>query len=309
MLGVESLKPWDIGAGRLHEIVVKPYEKKHLTLSPPDVERISRQLLHAVDPAMAALFDEMKQRGEVELESRPGKKAGAYQANLAYAKRPFIFGNNTGIVDDIYTTNHEFGHALHYMDHRDEPLMSYQELPMEAAELGSMTCELLCHQHAELAFDKETANAMRAERYQEMVLFLPYMAQVDAFQHWIYENPTHTAEERRKEWERLADRFGPPIDWRAIEKYKGIIWQQQLHIFRYPFYYIEYGIAQLGALRVEANYKREPGKALRDWRAGLALGASKPLPEIYTTAGITFDFSPTTVELVAKELAKAIALA
>lgn len=298
-LSVASLKPWDIGGGRFHEIFVKPYLSVPGTLDSPErVVELSETLLQYVNDDMVSNFRDMQSRGEVDLAARPGKGPGAYQTDFPYKKRPFIFGNNSGVIEDIYTTLHEFGHAYHYLQYRNEPVSHYRQLPMEAAELGSMACELMGHRHLEECFDAEHAASIRADKYEGIALFLCYMAQVDSFQHWLYENPEHTVCERRTRWCELTDQFGPVIDWEGIESFKGIYWHQQLHLFRYPFYYIEYGIAQLGALQVEANYVANPEKAVTMWRDGLRLGGSRPLPEIYATAGIRLDFSRETLEPV-----------
>lgn len=308
-LGVSSLRPWDIGTGRFHEIFVKPYAGESPQFnSPSAIVEVSNKILSAVDRDMENQFLEMQDRKETDLDARTGKTAGAYQTDFPYKKRPFIFCNNTGVIEDVYTTLHEFGHAYHYLQFRDQPIGTYREIPMEAAELASMGCELIGHNHLELCFSKETASFIRADKYESIAFFLCYMAQVDGFQHWLYENPTASVKERYTKWSELTDLFGPEVDWTGIEEFKGMYWHQQLHLFRYPFYYIEYGIAQLGALQVEANYRKDPKKAVENWRAGLALGASKPLPEIYTTAGIHFDFSEKTIAPVGEALREASAV-
>jgi oligoendopeptidase F len=190
------------------------------------------------------------------------------------------------------------------MQMSSEPLAIYRALPMEAAELASMSTELIGHNFFESCFTAEQSKTALRDNYAGIVLFLCYMAQVDAFQHWVYEHPGHTPEERSAQWSELSDTFGPPIDWSEIEEFKGIYWQQQGHIIGAPFYYIDYGIAQLGALQVEANFKQDPISTLKAFKEALALGASRPLPEIYKTAGIRFDFSAGTVGPVAERLAE-----
>ena len=303
-LGVETLRPWDISATRFHDLCVSSKtEPFPLSLSNQNIVEATQKILPCIDSGMADLFAEMEARHEMDLESRPGKRPGAYQIEFPFKRRPYIYCTNSGLVDDLYTTLHEFGHALHYTLIADEPLAIYRAVPMEAAELASMSCELIGHQYLESYFPAERCSEIRYEKYRRIALFLCYMAQVDAFQHWLYENPTHSSEERNRQWSQLTDRFGPELDWTGIEKFKGMYWQQQQHLFSSPFYYIEYGIAQLGALQIENNYKRNPGEAIKKWKAGLSLGATQPLPSIYEAAGIFFDFSPQTIQPVAHFLA------
>lgn len=302
-LGVESLKPWDISVSRLHEVVVRPYaEKSTPKITNAQIEKFSEDILRGIDGEMLGLFQEMKRRHEMDLDAKAGKAPGAYQTAFPYRKRPYIFCNNAESVQDLYTTLHEFGHAFHYAKFADEPVHIYRELPMESAELASMSCELIGHRNFEICFTKEESEGCRARAYEAITFFLCYMAQVDAFQHWLYENPKHETQERREKWSELTDRFGPEIDWTGIEDYKRIYWHQQIHIFRHPFYYIEYGIAQLGALQVERNYMADREQGLKNWKYALSLGASKPLGEVYEAAGIRFNFSEKTVKPVGEML-------
>ncbi|MEY4200158.1 MAG: hypothetical protein RLZZ265_1898, partial [Verrucomicrobiota bacterium] len=200
------------------------------------------------------------------------------------------------------------GHAFHTLAAKGEDLYSYRSAPIEFCEVASMAMELLGNQHLEEFYSTTEANRARKTHLEGIINFFPWMATVDAFQHWIYTHPGHTRAERKAAWIALMDRFGGDVDWSGHEAARAHHWHRQLHIFIHPFYYVEYGIAQLGALQVWANSHRNAAQALRDYQAGLALGGSRPLPELFAAAGCRFDFSAETVRplvsLVRSELAK-----
>ncbi len=244
----------------------------------------------------------------LDLANRKGKAPGGYQATLAEARVPFIFMNAVGLQRDVETILHEAGHAFHALATRDEDLHAYRSAPIEFCEVASMSMELLGNEFLEQFYAAPEANRARRTHLEGIVNIFPWIATVDAFQHWIYTHPGHTRAERTAAWLELMDRFGGEVDWSGYEAARANLWHRQLHIFIHPFYYIEYGIAQLGALQVWANSKRDKAGALNHYKHALALGGSRPLPELFAAAGCKFEFSRKTmaplVGLVRGELEK-----
>jgi len=216
--------------------------------------------------------------------------------------------NAVGLQRDVETMLHEAGHAFHALATRSEDIFPYRSAPIEFCEVASMSMELLGNQFLEEFYPHAEANRARRKHLEGIIEIFPWIATVDAFQHWIYTHPGHTRSERSSAWLELMDRFGGDIDWSGYEDARANLWHRQLHIFLHPFYYVEYGIAQLGALQVWANSKRDNAGALTAYLRGLSLGGSRPLPELFQAAGCTFDFSVRTVkpliEMVQSELAK-----
>ncbi len=244
----------------------------------------------------------------LDLANRKGKAPGGYQSTLAEARVPFIFMNAVGLQRDVETILHEAGHAFHALATRDEDLHAYRSAPIEFCEVASMSMELLGNEFLERFYAVPEANRARRTHLEGIVNILPWIATVDAFQHWIYTHPGHTRAERTAAWVALMERFGGAVDWSGYEAARANLWHRQLHIFIHAFYYIEYGIAQLGALQVWANSKRDKAEALNHYKRSLALGGSRPLPELFAAAGCKFEFSRKTmaplVRLVRNELAK-----
>jgi oligoendopeptidase F len=203
---------------------------------------------------------------------------------------------------------HEAGHAFHALATRGEDLYAYRDAPVEFCEVASMSMELLGNEFIENFYGAPDAKRARREHLEGVIEIFPWIATVDAFQHWLYAHPEHTRTERRAAWDALMDRFGGDVDWSGHEVARSHLWHRQLHIFIHPFYYVEYGIAQLGALQVWANSKKDKAKALKDYQSALALGGSRPLPQLFSAAGCQFEFSRKTVQplvnLVRTELAK-----
>lgn len=301
-LGVASLRPWDAAVDPLNRPPLRPFTEVEEM-----VERTQRVFDH-LDAGLAGGFRTMRDLKLLDLANRKGKAPGGYQATLAEARLPFIFMNSVGLQRDVETMLHEAGHAFHTLAAKGEDLYSYRSAPIEFCEVASMAMELLGNQHLEEFYSTTEANRARKTHLEGIINFFPWMATVDAFQHWIYTHPGHTRAERRAAWIALMDRFGGDVDWSGHEAARAHHWHRQLHIFIHPFYYVEYGIAQLGALQVWANSHRNAAQALRDYQAGLALGGSRPLPELFAAAGCRFDFSAETVRplvaLVRSELAK-----
>ena len=299
-LGINELKPWDTATDPKGRPPLKPFEKVS------DLVARSQTIFNQVDGNLADWFQTMQDLGLLDLANRKGKAPGGYQCSLDESRLPFIFMNSVGVQRDVETLLHEAGHAFHAMASQNEPLHSYRHAPIEFCEVASMAMELLGSEFLEEFYNEEEARRARIAHLEGIVFVFPWIATVDAFQHWLYLNPNHSIEERDKAWSNLIDRFGGNVDWTNYESAKAKLWHKQLHIFLHPFYYIEYGIAQLGALQVWANSKNNRSKALADYKAALALGGSRPLPKLFEHCNIRFDLSRNTVapmaDLLRKEL-------
>lgn len=309
-LGTTELRPWDIGTGRPFELMVHPPGTPAPRPFKDEAEFTAKaaRVLDRVDAEFAARFRDMQRRGEFDLMNRKGKAPGAYVTTYDRVRRPFLFMNATNVADDVQTLFHEYGHAFHAIECAPEPLAPYRGCGMEFSEVASMSMELFVFNELGEFYSAEELRAARRQLLEHIVLFLPYMAQVDLFQTWIYRNPKHSAADRAAKWTELDARFGPALSWDGIEHLRGVFWHQQGHIFGAPFYYIEYGIAQLGALKLWAAHRRDAKRAIAAYRRGLALGGSKPLPKLFEAAEIKFDFSEQTVrpllQMVDEELAR-----
>ncbi len=288
-LGVETLRPWDLAVDPKGRSPLKPF-----TTSEELVAKCTT-VFDLIDPALADQFRSMSGNGDLDLDSRKGKAPGGYQSTFHESRRPFIFMNAVGLQRDVRTLLHECGHAFHALACRNEPLVQYRSSPIEFAEVASMAMELLSIEHLDVFYSGEGLDRAKRAQLEGIVTLLPWVATIDVFQHWLYTHPAHTADERRDEWLRLHERFGASEDYSGYEQVLEKSWHRQLHLFEAPFYYIEYGIAQLGALQVWQNAIRRRGQALEAYRSGLALGGSRPLPELFETAGIRFDFSSETL--------------
>jgi oligoendopeptidase F len=240
--------------------------------------------------------------GHFDLESRKGKAPGGYNCPLAESGAPFIFMNAAGQMDDVTTMVHEGGHAVHSFLAHGLPLSAFKEYPMEIAEVASMAMELFTMDYWEVFFDnEEELKRAKIHQLERAITIFPWIATIDKFQHWVYEHPAHTPEERAAAWMGLLDEFKvSALDTTGLEPYRQFGWQRQLHLFEVPFYYIEYGIAQLGAIGLWMQYKQNPEKAIDSYIKALSLGGTRTLPDLYEAAGIRFDFSPGHIsELVA----------
>jgi oligoendopeptidase F len=301
-LGLQTLRPWDQAVDPLNRPPLRPFEQ---------VEQMvgrTQAIFNRLDGDLAEGFQRMQHLRLLDLANRKGKAPGGYQSTLAEARLPFIFMNAIGIQRDVDTLLHEAGHAFHALATRHEDLYAYRGAPTEFCEVASMSMELLGNEFLEEFYPAPEANRARRAHLEALMNIFPWIATVDAFQHWVYAHPGHTVAERTAAWMKLMDRFGGDVDWRGQEAVRGSLWHRQLHIFIHAFYYIEYGIAQLGALQIWANSKRDKARALKDYRRALGLGGSRPLPELFGAAGCKFEFSRETiaplVELVRGELAK-----
>ncbi|MGI6454287.1 MAG: M3 family oligoendopeptidase [bacterium] len=302
LMHLERLRPWDTAVDPKGRPPLRPFESAdQLCLG---VERI----LSKVDMELRDQFVTMKDKGSLDLDSRKGKAPGGYQYSLDESRRPFIFMNAAGLHRDVETLLHESGHAFHCLASRHEPLLEYRDSPIEFAEVASMTMELFADDHLNEFYSEEDAARAKRLHLEGIIQILPWIARIDAFQHWIYTNPNHTRRDRSQRWLELDKRFGGNLDWTGYESVRESLWQRQLHLFVHAFYYIEYGIAQLGALQLWHRYKQDKKAAIEGYRAGLALGGSEPLPKLFETAGAKFDFSAQTiqplVQLLEEELAQ-----
>ncbi len=287
-LGLDTLKPWDFSVDPDGRAPLRPFE---------DVERLgegSSRIFHKVDGELGEVFDRLRREKLLDLGSRKGKAPGGYQATYQERRLPFIFMNAVGTEIDVRTLIHEGGHAFHTFAARHEPLLPYRQAPIEFCEVASMGMEMLALPHLEEFYGRETGRARRSF-LERIVQFFPYMARVDAQQHWVYTHVNSGIEARHDHWQHLTRRFAPEIDYRRLEPYDRYSWHRKLHFFEVPFYYVEYGIAQLGALQVWLRARKDYREAVAFYRNGLALGGSRPLPELFEAAGCKFDFSEGTV--------------
>jgi len=286
-LQVDQLRPWDTKVDPKGLAPLKPFSSGEELLD-KTIRCFSR-----LDPFLGNCLQIMKNMKHLDLESRKGKAPGGYNYPLEEIGVPFIFMNATSNLRDMITLLHEGGHAVHSLVTRDLALNSFKHTPSEVAELASMSMELITMDYWDEFFDNE--NDLRRAKIQHLesiIETLPWVATVDKFQHWMYENPSHTAEERTEAWVRIYQEFTDQIlDWSGLESFRKYLWQRQLHIYEVPFYYIEYGIAQLGAIGVWKNYRENPEKGLKGYLDALKLGYTAPITEIYAAANIPFDFS------------------
>lgn len=301
-LGVDTLKPWDLSVDIQDRPPLKPFEKSEQLFDG------CREMFRRVDPEFAKMIDTLRESGNLDLESRKGKAPGGYQTTLHEIRKPFIFMNAAGLNHDVFTFLHEGGHAFHSLLSKDEPILRYRHAPMEFCEVASMGMELLAIEHLDVFYKPEDVKRAKRKELESVINIFPWVATIDAFQHWVYTNPEHTREERTAHWRSLRKRFGGIEDMEGYEANADSAWQRQLHLFTSPFYYIEYGIAQLGALQVWANKKRNASNAVKQYQAALKLGGTKGLPELFRTAGAEFDLSEKTIRPAIENVVQELAL-
>jgi oligoendopeptidase F len=303
-LEVESLRPWDLSVDVKSRSALRPFEGAGQL-----IERTG-ELFERVDTHLGEMFAELTQGDCLDLETRQGKAPGGYQYMRDHSRRPFIFMNAAGLQGDVRTMVHEAGHAFHSILCKDEPLLHYRHAPIEFAEVASMSMELLTMEHWDVFYpDEAECQRARREQLEGIVSVLPWIATIDAYQHWVYTNPQASRSERTAFWNTLLERFGHDVSWDGLEASRDAMWQRQGHLFGVPFYYVEYGIAQLGALQLwKIGLDAGISEAIERYTSALSLGGSRPLPELFAAAGLEFDFSAETVGalmcLVSDELAK-----
>lgn len=303
-LKVSSLRPWDKAVDAEGREPLKAFENGK------DLTEKSIQAFQRLDPYLGQCLSIMKEMGHLDLESRKGKAPGGYNYPLAEIGVPFIFMNATSTMRDMTTIMHEGGHAVHNFLTKDLALADFKSPPMEVAELASMSMELISMDAWDIFFpNPDELKRAKREQLEDIIETLPWVATIDQFQHWLYENPTHSQEERRKQWNKHYATFADTVtDWGGLEEGRDYLWQKQLHLYEVPFYYIEYGMAQLGAIALWRNYKLDKQKGLAGYMNALKLGNLTTIPEIYKAADIRFDFSKEYIrelmKFVREELAK-----
>ena len=303
-LGLDVLKPWDTEAEPAGITPLKPFT------TGADLLAKSEVCFEKLNPFFADCLRKMDELKHFDLESRKGKAPGGYNCPLAESGAPFIFMNAAGQMSDVTTMVHEGGHAIHSFLAHDLELSAFKEYPMEIAEVASMAMELFSMNHWESFFDNAD-DLKRAKEHQleRTITIFPWIAIIDKFQHWVYENPSHSVAERTVKWIEILKEFSTKsIDFTGLDMYRAIAWQRQLHLFEVPFYYIEYGIAQLGAIGLWMQYQANPQQALQNYINALSLGGTKTLPALYEAAGLKLDLSPnhikTLMEFVNVEMEK-----
>jgi oligoendopeptidase F len=295
-LGFDKFRPYDLSADPDGKAPLKPFE------TGTELTDKTIALFKKLDPYFADCISTMKEMGHLDLESKKGKAPGGYNYPLYEIGIPFIFMNAAGTDRDVITMVHEGGHAIHSFLTKDLDLTAYKSFPSEVAELASMSMELLSMNYWEIFYNTpDDLKRARKEHLESILMVLPWIATIDAFQHWIYENPTHTREERKTKWQEISKRFGTGLtDWSGYESGRDYSWHKQLHLFEVPFYYIEYGFAQLGALSVWKNALQNEAQAITHYKQGLALGYTRDIKSIYKAAGVSFDFSAGNIKSLAE---------
>lgn len=291
-LGLEKLRPWDMDAEPAGTLPLRPFKTGEELLQK------SIDCFTQMEPFFGQCLQKMKELHHLDLESRKGKAPGGYNCPLPESGAPFIFMNAAGQMHDVTTMVHEGGHAIHSFLAHPLPLTGFKEYPMEIAEVASMSMELFSMDYWDTFFDNP-ADLQKAKEHQleRVITIFPWIAIIDKFQHWVYEHPVHTHAERSDAWVSILKEFQDDvIDYTGLDAYRQNAWQRQLHLFEVPFYYIEYGIAQLGAIGMWKQYKNNKESAFENYCNALALGGTKTLPELYKTAGLTFDFSPEKIK-------------
>lgn len=293
-LGLAVLRPWDLDAEPEGTSPLRPFKASEELIN-KTIECFTK-----LRPFFGDCLKKMQELKHLDLESRKGKAPGGYNCPLAESGAPFIFMNASGQMNDVTTMVHEGGHAVHSFLAHPLELSGFKEYPMEIAEVASMAMELFSMDHWEVFFSNK-GELIRAKEHQleRVITIFPWIAVIDKFQHWIYENPQHSTEQRIEQWNAILLEFQDSvIDYNDLENYRSNMWQRQLHLFEVPFYYIEYGIAQLGAIGMWMQFKNDKQKALDNYCTALSLGATKTLPELYKTAGLKFDFSPEQIKVL-----------
>lgn len=301
-LKLDTLRPWDVEAEPAGTAPLRPF-KTGEELTEKTIECFNK-----LKPFFGDCLSKMRSMGHLDLESRKGKAPGGYNCPLAESGAPFIFMNAAGTLDDVTTMVHEGGHAIHSFLAHELELTGFKEYPTEIAEVASMSMELFSMDHWEVFFDNaEELKRAKEQQLERVITIFPWIATIDKFQHWIYENPAHTDEERAAQWMKILEEFSSPvIDFSGLDDYRRFGWQRQLHLYEVPFYYIEYGIAQLGAIGLWQQYKQNPATAVNNYITALEKGGTRTLPALFKAAGLQFDFSPGYIKdlmlFVKKEL-------
>jgi oligoendopeptidase F len=293
-MNLPKLRPWDLSCDPQGRTALKPFKT--------GAELVSKcgNLFSRLNPQWNEWYKILQKENLIDADSRLGKAPGGYQITFYDSNVPFIFMNAAGTNQDVYTLLHESGHAFHQFAMTKQELFAFKDVPSEFAEVASMSMELLGAEDLSDFYNEDDFHRSRIEAIQDIISLFPWVAIIDAFQHELYKFPKHTAKDRKEIWLSLQNRFDSGVDWSGLEDARSYLWQKQLHLFEVPFYYVEYGIAQLGALQIYANAKKNKDLAVQNLIKAESLGSSKPLPELFETAGIKFDFSPKTMEPLAE---------
>lgn len=289
----DDYRPWDLSAPTPGKAPLQPFQNTNELLDK------TKKIFYRLHPQFGDNLEKMSAQGLFDLDARPHKAPGGYNYAFEVTGMPFIFMNASGIHDDLVTLMHEGGHAMHTFLTNDEPLLLYRDVPSETAETASMSMELMSSVFWQEFYSSQDTKRARREHLEDIIKFFPWCATVDAFQHWIYLNPHHSHQDRDQYFKTLYDerfQISAHTHWQGLEKYKQNEWQRVSHIFTVPFYYIEYGIAQLGALQIYRRFVENPDKALQGYMAGLKLGASCSIPDVWRAMGIEFDFSQKAIQ-------------
>ncbi len=291
-MGLERLRPWDLNVDPQDRAPLKPYSSGDELIEKVD------QIFESIHPQAGKWAREMQAKKLIDPDSRLGKAPGGYQIGFDESRLPFIFMNSACTDRDIYTLLHESGHSFHQFALAGQPIFPYRDVPAEFAEVASMSMELIGMSNLKPFYgnDREAIERSTIGELEDVIWLFPWVASVDSFQHRLYNFPEHTASDRSDIWTEIMDRYDAGVDYTGLEAVRRNLWQKQLHIFECPFYYIEYGIAQIGALQVWANFKKDPKKAIDDLFRAESLGSSRPVKELFEAANIKFDFSPRTLE-------------
>ena len=294
LLGVDVLRPWDLAVDPEGRPPLRPFKTVDEL-----VDGCSR-IFRRVHPDFGKMFETIRKRGYLDLDSRKGKAPGGYQTVFTVERMPFIFTNAAGLHGDVETLLHEGGHSFHSLQCRDLEPRFNRDYPTEFAEVASMGMELLGQPYLEEFYSGADADRARAHHLEGLLGTYPWVATIDAFQHWAYTNPSHSRGERTAAWVDLRRRLGGAEDWTGLEELRAVNWHRQSHLFTVPFYYIEYGIAQTGALQVWRNARKDRSKSIAAYRKAEGLGWTVPLPKLFAAASLRFDFGEKTISPLIK---------
>lgn len=305
-LGLDGLRPWDVnektgvGPDTEGKPPLRPFENVEEMVSKLSV------MFHEMSDVLGSMFDKLVEMDTLDLDTRKGKAPGGYQYYLEKSRVPFIFMNAAGLQGDLETMIHEAGHAFHslYCGHLE--LIDERNYPIEFAEVASMSMELLTQPGWDIFYEGGDANRARRAHLEGVIFLLPWIATIDSFQHWVYSNPEHTRDEREAAWIEIRRRFGSEMNWDGIDGFRGVSWQVQGHLYGAPFYYIEYGIAQLGSLQLWQTHRKDREEALDDYAKAMSLGNTKTLPELFSAANLRLGFSEEHLEPLIGEIGVAM---
>lgn len=295
-LNLPTLRPWDLDVDPLGRAPLRPF--KHMD----ELIDNTRNIFGRVDEALGVFFQTMKNEQVLDLNNRKNKAPGGYCAEFAVRQLPFIFMNAVGIHDDVQTLLHESGHSFHVFERSHLPYHQQKDINLEFAEVASMSMELLAGPYLGTAsggfYSEQEAARAQIEHLEEIVLFWPYMAVVDGFQHWVYQHPDLAADPGNcdDKWAELWQQYMVGVDWSGLEEEMKTGWHRKLHIHLEPFYYVEYGLAQLGAVQVWANSLKDHAAAVAQYRKALSLGGTVTLPELFAAAGARLAFDRDTLQ-------------